>query len=85
LGFHPLHAYADQTREALAATLRPGNAAANTAADHMSVLDLALEQLPAERIAQIEILVRAPTALARRMSWRTTVAMAGCDSRSVTS
>jgi DDE family transposase len=61
-GFHPLHAYADQTREALAATLRPGNTAANTAADHMSVLDLALEQLPAERIAQIEILVRADRA-----------------------
>jgi hypothetical protein len=61
-GFHPLHAYADQTREALAATLRPGNAAANTAADHMSVLDLALEQLPAESISQIEILVRADRA-----------------------
>jgi Transposase DDE domain group 1 len=32
-GFHPLHAYADETREALAALLRPGNAGANTAAD----------------------------------------------------
>lgn len=61
-GFHPLHAYADQTHEALAATLRPRSEAANTAADHMTVLDLALEQIPAERIAQIEILVRADRA-----------------------
>src|SRR5207253_1201187 len=27
-GFHPLHAYADETREALGAMLRPGNAGA---------------------------------------------------------
>ena len=45
-GFHPLAAYADQTREALGALLRPGNAGANTAADHQAVLDLALAQIP---------------------------------------
>jgi hypothetical protein len=61
-GFHPLHAYADQTREALGAMLRPGNAGANTAADHKTVLDLALEQIPAEYIEQIKILVRADRA-----------------------
>jgi Transposase DDE domain group 1 len=44
-GFHPLLAYLDETREALAGVLRPGNAGANTAADHLRVLDLALEQL----------------------------------------
>jgi hypothetical protein len=44
-GFHPLLAYLDETHEALAAVLRPGNAGANTAADHLRVLDLALEQL----------------------------------------
>ena len=44
-GFHPLLAYLDETREALAGVLRPGNAGANTAADHVRVLDLALEQL----------------------------------------
>jgi hypothetical protein len=44
-GFHPLLAYLDDTREALAAVLRPGNAGANTASDHLRVLDLALEQL----------------------------------------
>jgi Transposase DDE domain group 1 len=44
-GFHPLLAYLDETREALAGVLRPGNAGANTASDHLRVLDLALEQL----------------------------------------
>jgi hypothetical protein len=61
-GFHPLHAYADQTREALGAVLRPGNAGANTAADHVTVLDLALSQIPAEYIEDIKILVRADRA-----------------------
>jgi Transposase DDE domain group 1 len=61
-GFHPLHAYADETREALGALLRPGNAGANTAADHVTVLDRALEQIPAEQIEMIEILVRADSA-----------------------
>jgi len=61
-GFHPLHAYADQTREALGGLLRPGNAGANTAADHKTVLDLALAQIPAEYIEDIEIVVRADRA-----------------------
>jgi hypothetical protein len=57
-GFHPLCCYLDETGEALAAILRPGNAGSNTAADHFAVLGLALEQLPAEDL-QREILVRA--------------------------
>jgi hypothetical protein len=61
-GFHPLAAYADETHEALGALLRPGNAGANTAADHVAVLDRALGQIPAEHIESIEILVRADTA-----------------------
>jgi hypothetical protein len=56
-GFHPLGCWLDETGEALAAILRPGNAGANTAADHFSVLALALEQLPAEDLDR-EILVR---------------------------
>src|SRR5712692_8521744 len=36
----------DPYSEALAGILRPGNAGANTAADHIEVLDLALAQLP---------------------------------------
>jgi Transposase DDE domain group 1 len=61
-GFHPLMAYADQTREALGALLRPGNTGANTAADHKTVLDMALQQIPEEQIESIEILVRADSA-----------------------
>ena len=61
-GFHPLQAYADETREALAGLLRPGNAGANTAADHQAVLDRALEQVPAQHIETLQILVRADSA-----------------------
>lgn len=50
-GFHPLLVFLDRPElsggEALAAILRPGNAGSNTAADHITVLDLALAQLPA--------------------------------------
>jgi DDE family transposase len=61
-GFHPLGAYADETREALVMLLRPGNAGSNTAADHVTVIDRALAQIPAERVESLEILVRADTA-----------------------
>lgn len=61
-GFHPLMAYGDQTREALGAVLRPGNAGANTAIDHKTVLDLALGQLPATQVEELDILVRADRA-----------------------
>ena len=47
-GFHPLLCYEATTQEALAGILRPGNAGANTAADHVELLDLALAQLPDE-------------------------------------
>jgi len=57
-GFHPLLCYLDETGEALAGLLRPGNAGSNTAADHFEVLELALEQLPAEDLDR-EILARA--------------------------
>lgn len=43
-GFHPL--LASCGRDVLAAVLRPGNAGANDAGDHLTVLELALEQLP---------------------------------------
>jgi hypothetical protein len=61
-GFHPLLVYLDETREALGALLRPGNAGSNTAADHLTVLDQALAQIPTEHIQGLEILVRADTA-----------------------
>lgn len=47
-GFHPIFCFADATGEALAARLRPGNAAANAIADNLGVLDDAVAQLPAE-------------------------------------
>jgi Transposase DDE domain group 1 len=45
-GFHPMFCFADLTGETLAALLRPGNATANNAADHLTVLDDAIGQLP---------------------------------------
>lgn len=57
-GFHPLLAYLDNTGEALAGILRPGNAAAHNASDHRRVLDLALAQLPdAWRVKPILVLL----------------------------
>jgi len=61
-GFHPLMAYCDETGEALAAILRPGNAGSNTAADQIAVVEQALEQIPVEHISDMEILVRADSA-----------------------
>lgn len=61
-GFFPLQGYLDETREALAGLLRPGNAGANTAVDHLVVLELALAQIPRQYIETIEILVRADSA-----------------------
>jgi hypothetical protein len=39
-GFHPLLVFLDQTE------VRPGNAGANTAQDHVELLGAALQQLP---------------------------------------
>jgi hypothetical protein len=57
-GFHPLLCYLDESNEALAGILRPGNAGANTAADHVVVLEQAMQQLP-EPAWGMEILARA--------------------------
>jgi hypothetical protein len=50
-GFHPLLCFLDRPDiaggEALAGLLRAGNAGSNTAADHITVLDMALANLPA--------------------------------------
>jgi hypothetical protein len=46
-GFHPLGAWAANTRECLAMLLRPGNAGSNTFADHRDVLAAAIRQIPA--------------------------------------
>ena len=57
-GYHPLLAFLDGTREPLAAKLRPGNAPAHTAADHIEVLGLALEQIPEGEREARGVLVR---------------------------
>jgi len=57
-GHHPLGAWLDNTGEALAMILRPGNAGSNTAADHLTVLDRALTQIP-DRWRTKKVLVRA--------------------------
>jgi hypothetical protein len=66
-GFHPQLVYLDQTGEALAGRLRPGNAGANTALDHVELLDAALAQLPWPTRAEDEeqgprVLVRSDSA-----------------------
>jgi hypothetical protein len=58
-GFNPL--LASCGREVLAGILRPGNAGANNAEDHLDVLELALEQLP-ESALDGEILARSDSA-----------------------
>jgi hypothetical protein len=58
-GYHPMLACCDNTGELLAAQLRPGNAGSNTAADHITVLDAALAQLPDRYRHGHPILVRA--------------------------
>ena len=63
-GFHPLLAYLDETREALAGVLRPGNAGANSAADHIEIVELALEQLPRDVVERAQIVVRTDSAAA---------------------
>ncbi len=45
-GFSPMFCFSDATGETLAALLRPGNAGANTVADHITVLEGAVGQLP---------------------------------------
>ncbi len=58
-GFHPLLVTCG--RETLVGVLRPGNAGANNAADHLRALDLALDQLPQEALDGV-IIARADSA-----------------------
>jgi hypothetical protein len=58
-GYHPILAFCDNSGEFLAGLLRPGNAGANTAADHITVLDQALAQIPDAHRHGVPLLVRA--------------------------
>jgi hypothetical protein len=57
-GFHPVLAFCDNSNEALAGMLRPGNAGSNTAADLIAVLDQAVAQIPDEFRYGYPLLVR---------------------------
>lgn len=61
-GFHPILVTCDNTNELLAIKLRPGNAGANTAADHLDVLAQAIAQVPAAHRRQM--LIRGDSAAA---------------------
>jgi hypothetical protein len=70
-GFHPLLVFCDHgesgTGEPVAGLLRRGNAGSNTAADHISVLDDALAQIPAhvrqpDPDGNVKVLVRTDAA-----------------------
>lgn len=61
-GFHPILVTCDNTGELLAIKLRPGNAGANTAADHLDVLADAFAQIPAPH--RRRVLVRGDSAAA---------------------
>ena len=69
-GYHPLLVWLDNTNEALAGMLRPGNAGSNTAADHIRVTDEALGQIPDAQLYGQPILVRSDGAGATK-EWLT--------------
>ena len=61
-GYHPLLCFLDNTREALSGLLRAGSAGSNTAADHITVLDHALAQIPDAHRHGTDILIRSDSA-----------------------
>jgi hypothetical protein len=61
-GYHPLFCFLDGTREALSGLLREGRAGSNTTADHITVLDAALTQIPDAHRHGTPILIRSDSA-----------------------
>jgi hypothetical protein len=61
-GYHPLFCFLDGTREALSGLLREGRAGSNTTADHITVLDQALTQIPDAHRYGTPILIRSDSA-----------------------
>jgi hypothetical protein len=87
-GFHPMFCFADATGEALSGVLRPGNAGANTVADHVTVLDDAIGQLPKEISAghghrDAAELVRRPVIVRADSAGCTTGFLVACRERNV--
>src|SRR5262245_36562501 len=75
-GYHPLLCFLDATGEALAGLLRPGNSGSNTATDHITVLDLALAQIPDHLRHGEDILIRCDSAGASHAFLRQSAACA---------
>lgn len=86
-GFHPMFCFVDGTEEAVAARLRPGNAAANQTSDLLGVLDDGIDQLPEvvaaghqpgddSELAMREVVVRSDSAGGKTFA-------AGCRTRNV--
>ena len=61
-GYHPLLCFLDGSREALSGMLREGRAGSNTTADHITVLDQALHQIPDTYRYGTPILIRSDSA-----------------------
>lgn len=61
-GFAPMMAYCDESGEALAGTLRPGNAAAHNVSDQIVACEDALAQIPVDHIEELDILLRCDSA-----------------------
>jgi hypothetical protein len=61
-GYHPLLCFLDGSREALSGLLRAGRAGSNTTADHITVLDAALAQIPDGYRYGTEILIGSDSA-----------------------
>jgi hypothetical protein len=61
-GYHPLFCFLDGSREALSGLLREGRAGSNTTADHITVLDQALAQIPDAYRHGTPILIRSDSA-----------------------
>ena len=87
-GYHPMFCFADATGETLAALLRPGNAGANTVADHLAVLDAAVAQLPDEiavghRVGDDRALVSRAVQVRTDSAGCTDGFVAGCRARNI--
>ncbi len=71
-GYHPLGVW-ENTQESLALMLRPGNAGSNTAADHITVLIAAIEQVPASHRRRLLIRADGAGASHELLDWITTL------------
>lgn len=70
-GYHPLGVWCDNTGELLALKLRAGNAGANNAADHISVLSEAFAQVPWPRRRDLLVRVDSAGASHALLDWLT--------------